>query len=179
MPGSRLAGRAATVRARARAVSRVPVPPWTRPGAVRSQESLPAAAPRPVRPPERRRERRRWLRARIATAASSAIPATFWVAAVSYSDPCVRERCSMLSSQWLRNIGGAFAFWIVFMLALEPGNVLHASSMGHALDFGDEALRICGAALLGCSTAPLIVELRRRFPIFGARGWRSIAIHSA
>ena len=85
----------------------------------------------------------------------------------------------MLSSQWIRSIGGAFFFWIVFLLALEPGNVLHAGSMGHTLDFGDEALRICGAALLGCSTAPLILALSRRFPIFGTRGWRSIAIHSA
>ena len=85
----------------------------------------------------------------------------------------------MLSSQWIRSIGGAFFFWIVFLLALEPGNVLHAGSMGHTLDFGDEALRICGAALLGCSTAPLLLALGRRFPISGTRGWRSIAIHSA
>jgi len=84
----------------------------------------------------------------------------------------------MLSPHWLRTIGGAFLFWIVFMLALEPGNVMHASSMGHSLDFGEEALRICGAALLGCSTAPLILALSRRFPISGPRGWRSIAIHS-
>ena len=80
---------------------------------------------------------------------------------------------------WLRSIGCAFLYWIVFLLALEPGNVLHARSMGHALDFDDEALRIGGAALLGCSTAPLILALSRRFPISGTRGWRSIAIHAA
>ena len=85
----------------------------------------------------------------------------------------------MLSSQWLRSIGGAFLYWIFFLLALEPGNILHASSMGHPLDFDDEALRICGAALLGCSTAPLLLVLSRRFPISGARAWRSIVIHSA
>src|SRR5262245_11627093 len=84
----------------------------------------------------------------------------------------------MLSSHWLRTIGGAFLFWIVFLLALEPGNVMHASSMGHVLAFGDEALRICGAALLACSTAPLLRELSRRFPVSGTRGWRGIAIHS-
>lgn len=82
----------------------------------------------------------------------------------------------MLSSHWLPSIGGAFLYWLLFLLALEPGNVLHAGSMGHTLDFGDEALRICGAALLGCSTAPLILALSRRFPISGTRGWRSIAI---
>ena len=83
----------------------------------------------------------------------------------------------MLSPHGRPTIGGAFLFWIVFLLALEPGNVMHASSMGHSLDFGDEALRIC-AALLGCSTAPLILVLSRRFPISGTRGWRTIAIHS-
>jgi len=81
--------------------------------------------------------------------------------------------------EWLHSSGCAFLYWIVFLLALEPGNVLHAESMGHALAFDDEALRICGAALLGCSTAPLILALRRRFPIAGTRGWRSIAIHAA
>ena len=69
--------------------------------------------------------------------------ATLRVAAVSYSSPCVRERCFMLSPQWLRGVGCAFLYWIVFLLALEPGNVQHALSMGHALDFDDEALRIC------------------------------------
>lgn len=80
---------------------------------------------------------------------------------------------------WLRSTGCALLYWLVFLLALEPGNVLHARSMGHALDFDDEALRIGCAALLGCSTAPLILALSRRFPISGARGWRSIAIHAA
>jgi hypothetical protein len=84
----------------------------------------------------------------------------------------------MLLPHWLRSLGCAFLYWIVFLLALEPGNVLHASSMGHALEFDDEALRIGGAALLGCSTAPLILALSRRFPISRTRGWRSIAIHA-
>jgi two-component system, LytTR family, response regulator len=84
----------------------------------------------------------------------------------------------MLSPVWLRGTGGAFLYWIVFLLALEPGNVLHAGSMGHALEFDDEALRICGAALLGCSTVPLVLVLSRRFPISGTRDWRNIAIHS-
>jgi two-component system, LytTR family, response regulator len=80
---------------------------------------------------------------------------------------------------WLRNIGCAYLYWIAFLLALEPGNILHARSMGHTLDFDREALRIGIAALLGCSTAPLILALNRRFPIFGADGWRSMAIHAS
>jgi hypothetical protein len=85
----------------------------------------------------------------------------------------------MLLPHWLRSVGCAFPYWVVFLLALEPGNVLHARSMGHALDLHDEAVRIGAAALLGCSTAPLILALSRRFPISGTRGWRCIAIHGA
>lgn len=80
---------------------------------------------------------------------------------------------------WLRSVGGAFLYWVVFLLALEPGNVLHARSMGRTLDFDVEALRICVAALLGCSTALPILALIHRFPISGARTWRSVAIHAA
>jgi hypothetical protein len=80
---------------------------------------------------------------------------------------------------WLRSLGGAYLYWVVFLLALEPGNILHARSMGHTLAVDREALRIGIAAMLGCSTAPLILALNRRFPIFGAGAWRSIAIHVA
>jgi hypothetical protein len=80
---------------------------------------------------------------------------------------------------WLRSIGGAYLYWVVFLLALEPGNKLHARSLGHTLAVDREVLRIGIAALLGCSTAPLILALNRRFPIFGAGRWRSIAIHVA
>ena len=85
----------------------------------------------------------------------------------------------MLSSQWLRGIGWASAFWFVFLLALEPGNLQHALSMGHELALDDELLRICAAALLGGSAAPPILALSRRFPIAATRGWRSIAIQAA
>jgi DNA-binding LytR/AlgR family response regulator len=79
----------------------------------------------------------------------------------------------------LRGPGFAFLYWIVFLLALEPGNVLHAKSMGRTLEFDIEALRICVAALLGTSSAPLLIALARRFPIAGSRRARSIAIHAA
>src|SRR5688572_22996255 len=81
--------------------------------------------------------------------------------------------------EWLRSTGGAYVYWLIFLLVLEPGNILHARSMGHTLDFDDEALRICVAALLGCSTAPLLIALVRRFPFSGRRTWRSVAIHAA
>jgi hypothetical protein len=78
---------------------------------------------------------------------------------------------------WLRSSGGAFLYWVIFLLALEPANVLHARSMGHSLELDVEALRICVAALLACSTAPLSMGLARRFPLRGARHRRGFAVH--
>ena len=67
---------------------------------------------------------------------------------------------------WLRSTACAFLFWIIFLLALEPGNVLHARSMGRTL--ANSMTRPCAsavAALLGCSTAPALMALGRRFPL--------------
>ena len=80
---------------------------------------------------------------------------------------------------WLRACGCAYVYWIMFLLALEPGNVLHARSVGSLLAFDREALRIGVASLLACSTAPLILALNRRYPIFAGGYSRSIAIHAA
>jgi hypothetical protein len=73
----------------------------------------------------------------------------------------------------------AIPYWLVFLLALEPGNVLHAQNMGHALAFEREALRIGMASLLGSSSAPVILALDRRYPLFGTAAPRSIALHAA
>lgn len=80
---------------------------------------------------------------------------------------------------WLRSFGYGLLYWLVFLLVLEPGNVLHAHDMGHALDFGSEAARIGAAALLGSSISPLLVALTRRFPLPGPSGWRNAGIHAA
>jgi len=78
----------------------------------------------------------------------------------------------------LRASGCVYLYWIVFLLALEPGNVLHAMNLGRPLEFDTEALRICLAALLACSSAPLLIALTRRFPLSGVRRARHIAIHA-
>lgn len=80
---------------------------------------------------------------------------------------------------WLRSMGYGFLYWLVFLLVLEPGNVLHARTMGHTLDFDSEAARICVAALLGSFVSPLLVALTRRFPLPGPSGWRNGLIHAA
>jgi two-component system LytT family response regulator len=82
-------------------------------------------------------------------------------------------------SPWLRSCGYGFLYWLVFVLVLQPGNVLHAHSMGHSVDFGSEAMRILGAALLGSAVSPVLVALTRRFPLPGRRRWRNSWIHAA
>ncbi len=79
---------------------------------------------------------------------------------------------------WLRSVGYGYLYWLVFLLALEPGNVLRAYNMGHTLQLDIEVARICVAALLGASVSPLLVALTRRFPLPGSRGWRNASIHA-
>ena len=79
---------------------------------------------------------------------------------------------------WLRSAGYGYLYWLIFLLALEPGNVLRAYNMGHTLQLDIEVARICVAALLGASVSPLLVALTRRFPLPGSRGWRNASIHA-
>jgi hypothetical protein len=86
---------------------------------------------------------------------------------------------SLRSPPWLRSVGYGYVYWLVFLVALEPGNVLRALNMGRTLDFEIEIARIGVAALLGASVSPLLVALTRRFPLPGSRGWRNASIHAA
>jgi hypothetical protein len=80
---------------------------------------------------------------------------------------------------WLRSVGFGYLYWLMFLLALEPGNALHARSMGHTLDIDREALRISVAALLGSSVTPILLALLRRFPLVSVAGLRNALIHAA
>jgi hypothetical protein len=82
------------------------------------------------------------------------------------------------SPVWLRSIGIGFLYWLAFLLVLEPGNVLHAQSMGRTLEFDREAMRIGVAALLGSSITPVLIALTRRFPLTGPGGWRHAGVHA-
>jgi hypothetical protein len=79
----------------------------------------------------------------------------------------------------LRATSWAYLYWLIFLLALEPGNVMHAMNMGRTLEFHTEALRISVAALLGCTSAPFLIALARRFPLSGERHGRNLFIHAA
>lgn len=78
---------------------------------------------------------------------------------------------------WLRKGAGGFAYWLVFLLVLEPGNALRAARAGHALALHHEVTRIVAAAILGTLATPVLLLLTRRFPLRGARRWPHALVH--
>lgn len=83
-----------------------------------------------------------------------------------------------LPPRWLAPFLGGFLYWLVFLLVLEPDNVLRASQAGHVLPLGLETARITGAAILGATVTPLLTWLTRRVPLAsGSQLWRHAAIY--
>lgn len=78
-----------------------------------------------------------------------------------------------------RELGLGFLFWLIFLLALEPGNVVRAHGAGLTLAWDREVVRIIGAAALGALSAPVVFALVRAFPVEGRRRWRNAALHAA
>lgn len=69
-----------------------------------------------------------------------------------------------------------FAYWLLFLLALEPSNIMNA---GDQLVLGQEVSRILGASLLGACSAPLALAMVRRYPVEGPVPWRNAIIQIA
>jgi two-component system LytT family response regulator len=76
-----------------------------------------------------------------------------------------------------RDVGVGFAYWLGFMLVLEPSHVSHALIAGGSADWDQEAVRIVGGGLLGAAATPPILAVVRRFPIIGAAHWRNGALN--
>jgi DNA-binding LytR/AlgR family response regulator len=76
-------------------------------------------------------------------------------------------------------VAAGFAYWLAFDLALEPGNIRQAIRAGTSISWGQEAMRIAGAGVLGGAAAPLLLWLVRRFPMEGPAKWRHTAFHTA
>jgi two-component system LytT family response regulator len=70
-----------------------------------------------------------------------------------------------------------FAYWLAFMLVLEPGDVGHTLLAGGQVAWDQETMRIAGGAMLGALSTPPILALVRRFPIVGPNLWRNAALH--
>jgi hypothetical protein len=69
-----------------------------------------------------------------------------------------------------------FVYWLLFLLVLEPDNILRAMHMGGGLVWTQELLRITAASTLGAAITPLLLVQVRRFPIEGNIWWRNAVI---
>lgn len=65
-----------------------------------------------------------------------------------------------------RQVAVGFSYWFVFLVALEPGDLVSPAW-----------LRLALASALGASAAPAVVMMVRRFPVVGSFVWRHAAIH--
>lgn len=74
--------------------------------------------------------------------------------------------------RWLAENVLGFTYWLIFLLVLEPGNILRASAAGHTPGFGHELVRILAATLLSAAVTPLLLAVTRRYPITGLARWR-------
>ncbi|MBS0295814.1 MAG: LytTR family transcriptional regulator [Proteobacteria bacterium] len=77
---------------------------------------------------------------------------------------------------WLSQSALGFAHWLVFLLTLEPGNLIRAADAGTPLSLGHEVPRLLAAALMGAAVTPLLFRLIKRFPLEGRALWRNGAI---
>ena len=76
------------------------------------------------------------------------------------------------------DFGFGVLYWTIFLLVLEPGNLMRAADAGQLPAFHTEVVRILGASLLGASSTPVVMALLRRFPVEGPRLWRHVTLHS-
>jgi two-component system, LytTR family, response regulator len=66
-----------------------------------------------------------------------------------------------------RQMAAGFLYWLVFLLVLEPDNILRAIHAGSVVPWREELARLAAASLLGSFTAPPLLALVRRFPVEG------------
>lgn len=84
-----------------------------------------------------------------------------------------------LTPNWVRETGFGLGYWLLFLSALEPGNITRALGDGAALTWGHEASRILGASMLGALATPAVMSLVRRYPVTGEAFWVRVAMHAA
>jgi two-component system, LytTR family, response regulator len=97
--------------------------------------------------------------------------------------------------KWLRSLSGPMTqtaliqssrevalgtlYWLLFLLALEPGNIAEAAANGVTLHWHLEVARILGASMLGGLATPMVMALVRRYPVEVGALWRRVLLHSA
>jgi two-component system LytT family response regulator len=87
----------------------------------------------------------------------------------------------ILRSKSVRSVGAVvgigFLYWLVFLVALQPGVVTGLAEVGMFPEWRQEALRVLGASLLGALASPIVSLLTQRFPIAGMALRRYLAVH--
>jgi hypothetical protein len=78
------------------------------------------------------------------------------------------------SSRWLRENALGFLYWMIFLLVLEPGNIMRASEAGRAVGVGHEMIRMIAAASLSAAITPILLALTQKYPIVGPQRWRNV-----
>jgi hypothetical protein len=71
-----------------------------------------------------------------------------------------------------REIALGTAYWLIFLVALEPENLVRPA------DWDLEAARMLSASILAGLATPLVMGLVRRYPVEAERLWRRILLHS-
>ncbi len=79
----------------------------------------------------------------------------------------------------VREFGLGVAYWLIFLLVLEPSNLLRAVRAGTGPSWSQEVFRILCASLLGACSAPLLFALVRRIPVEGKAWWRNAVLLAA
>ncbi|NOT39727.1 MAG: hypothetical protein HOP13_04470 [Alphaproteobacteria bacterium] len=77
-----------------------------------------------------------------------------------------------------REIALGTFYWLLFLLALEPGNMARAAASGLTLHWHLEAARILGASMLGGLATPLVMALVRRYPVEAGALWPRTLLHA-
>lgn len=80
------------------------------------------------------------------------------------------------SLPWQIQCSYGFVYWLLFVLVLEPGNLVRASDAGVHLGATHETLRMLGAASIGAATTPALLFLSERFPLVGRQRLRNLFI---
>jgi two-component system LytT family response regulator len=80
--------------------------------------------------------------------------------------------------RWPRQLALGAAYWLAFLLLLEPGNIAAALDADRPLTWEREALRILVATLMGAAATPPLLWLVDRYPA-GAGAWRRLGLHAA
>jgi hypothetical protein len=96
---------------------------------------------------------------------------------MSHAQILARPLVPVFPGRLAQDLGLGFAYWLAFMLVLEPGDVGHTLLAGGPVAWDQETMRIIGGGLLGALSTPPILALTRRFPIEGPKLWRNAVLH--